>query len=430
VRLRDRLARGIAWNAVGMVCTQGSTLAVNLLVANILGRETFGRYAIVQGALATLSNIAQLAVSFTVIKFVAELRTTDPARAARVLGLSSLVSMLSGVAAGASLALCAPFIAVQGYRAPELAPLLVIASAAVVFSVVNGFHWGALAGLEAYSTIGGTGVFNGIVYVLLCGAAARWGGLAWLVGALSASGLIQCVTLRYSLRRECARAGIPFHVRGAGRERHVFSGFAIPSALGGLSCMAATWVASVILVRQPSGITDMALFAAANNFRIALLFLPNVVNNVGLSLLNQQRGVGDHARSRDVFQTTLWMNLAVTCTGALVLAVAAPLVLRVFGRGFPEGARTLAVLLAAVPLESAWYSVAQLVASEGRTWPLLAAGVVPRDVLTVAAAQLLVPSYGSAGLAAAMGCGWLMGVLTLGALVARGRRPTPRMALT
>jgi O-antigen/teichoic acid export membrane protein len=425
VSLRERLARGVAWNGLGILCTQGSTLLVNLIVANILGREIFGKYAVIQNALATLGTIAQLAVGFTATKFVAELRVKDPARAGRIVGLSSILAALSGVVAGMALALGARLVAERGYHAPDLAPLLLLASAAVVFSVVNGFHLGALAGLEAYSAIGRTGMMNGALNVALCVSGAGFGGLRGLVAALGVSGLVQCVSLRWTLLRECDRAGITVTLKDAHREAGIISRFTVPAALGGLSNMTATWLATVMLVREPSGITEMALFTAANSFRIALLFLPNVVSNVGLSLFNQQRGVGNHAGSRRVFQTTLWMNIAVTCAGALPLALAGPLILRVFGRGFPEGAGTLAILILATPLESAWYSVAHLISSHDRVWPMFVFGVVPRDVVTVLMARTLVPEFGSRGLAAALGCGWLAGLVLLCALKGRRAVTTP-----
>ena len=53
------------------------------------------------------------------------------------------------------------------------------------------------------------------------------------------------------------------------------------------------WLANSFLVRQPGGYGEMALYSAANNLRILVLFLPNVMNSVGLSVLNNEKAKGD-----------------------------------------------------------------------------------------------------------------------------------------
>ena len=94
-RAFERLRQGIQWSALGTIINQGSTFIVSVIAARILGRETFGGYAIVLSTIVTLSNIAQLGMGYTTTKFVAELRETDRTRAGRVLGMGTVVSILA-----------------------------------------------------------------------------------------------------------------------------------------------------------------------------------------------------------------------------------------------------------------------------------------------------------------------------------------------
>src|SRR5579884_3743945 len=91
-----RLSTGVAWSLLATVCNQGSTFAVNVMAANVLGRETFGRYAIIQSTLAAIAAMASFGLGYTATRFLAEFRATDPARAGRILGLCSAVALATG----------------------------------------------------------------------------------------------------------------------------------------------------------------------------------------------------------------------------------------------------------------------------------------------------------------------------------------------
>ena len=97
MRLSHRLGRGIAWNAMAAVFTNGANLLTALVLANLLGRETFGEFAIVQSTIASVAGIAQVATGLTATKFVAQYRSQDKKKAGRILGLCSVVTVLTGL---------------------------------------------------------------------------------------------------------------------------------------------------------------------------------------------------------------------------------------------------------------------------------------------------------------------------------------------
>src|SRR5712691_2179953 len=143
------------------VCTQGSTFAISVIVANALGRQIFGEYAMIQSTLLTLAPIAQLATGYTVTRYVAEFRSTDRDRAGRTLGLCSIVSASAACVAALALLAGAPWLAADILQAPHLAPGLLLVAAVVLFTVMNGYQIGALAGLEAYRDLATEGSVSG-----------------------------------------------------------------------------------------------------------------------------------------------------------------------------------------------------------------------------------------------------------------------------
>ena len=150
IRLRDRLIKGTALNLIAVAFNQGSTLIVNIIVARILMKQSFGEYAMVYGTVLTASTLAQLAMGYTATKYIAEFRSSDPERAGRIMGLCVTISALMAGAGTILLIAIAPWLAGTILKAPHLAIALMIGSGFLFFSSINGYQTGALSGLEAY----------------------------------------------------------------------------------------------------------------------------------------------------------------------------------------------------------------------------------------------------------------------------------------
>lgn len=419
VGLWVRLQRGIAWNLIGSVFNQGSTLAVNVIIANLLGRQVFGEYAMIQSTLVTLAVIAQLATGYTATKYVAEFRSTDQDKTGRILGLCSVISATTACIASLALLGGASWLAANTLRAPHLAPGLMIAAGVVLFTVMNGYQMGALAGLESYPALGKAGIISGSLYLTICTVAAWTGGLNGALAGLVMSALLQWIILNSFLRRESARQNIVICYHGLWQERTVIMMFSLPAALSGLVTIPALWLAYTFLVRQPRGYDQMALYSAANSFRVIVLFLPQIMNNVGMSLLNYQKGIGDEGRYRKVF----WANMALTAgtvvIGALTVVLFGQWLLGIFGRSFGEGYPVLLVLMLATVVEGLAVAAYQVIQSQEKLWLSLFAIVLPRDGSIVFLAYFFSPLYGAVGLAWAYTLGSILGFVVVISLAGR-----------
>lgn len=409
--LRSRFGKAAMWNAIGAAFTQGATFFTNILVANLLGRELFGQYSIILSTLMTIAGVAQLATGLTATRYVAELRNNDKARAGRILGMCSIVALVAGAVGTATMGMSATWLAADVLSVPQAALGLQIAAAFVLFSVMNGYQSGALAGLEAYRTLARLGALTGIAQV------AASVGLTWLWGLNGALlGLVLTSVLRWwvysrGIKREAAAFGIQVTRHGLRQEKPVFFRFALPAAISGISSLPALWLANALLVRQPNGLTEMALFMAANNLRILALFLPNLLSGVGTMLINNQLGAGDRKKYSEAF----WINVVLTSItvicGALLVAVLGPTLLNLYGREFGPGYQTLLVLLVATVLEGVALGPYQIVQSHERMWLSLLVIALPRDISLVLLAYFLAPQMGSVGLAYAYTVASLLAVI-------------------
>ena len=167
--LGQRLARGGGWALVGALSNRAMALVTSILVARLLGKVGFGEFGIIQSTLDMVLVLAGFSMGITTTKYVSEFRISDPARAGRVYGLTTLVALISGAGMGALLWLFAPALAGQTLAAPHLAPLIRVAAVALALSAVLGSQSGMLAGLEAFQPIARINVVSGSFRLLIMG---------------------------------------------------------------------------------------------------------------------------------------------------------------------------------------------------------------------------------------------------------------------
>jgi O-antigen/teichoic acid export membrane protein len=423
--LRLRFQTGIAYNTIGAVFNQGSTFAVNIIVARLLGRVIFGEYAMVQSTLLALGVISQMAAAYTATKYVAEFRSTDRDRAGRILGMLCAFAVIPAGIAALALLFFAPWIASFVLKARSLDSPLAIGSGVLLFAAMNGFLIGALAGLESYRTLARALVWSGLAYLVICTGSAWWAGLSGAIAGQAFSGLVQFVLLAVALGKECSLQGIKVHYAGSTQEWPIIVKFMLPGALSGFSSMPALWLASAFLFRQPNGYSQMAIYNAAFSLMAVVLFLPNIVNSVGMSLINHQRGIS----SQSEYRRTFWINLAVTATiiilGTCILGLFGPCVLRLFGKDFKEGYPVLLILLLATISQGLAIATYQIIQSQAKMWLSFLAVALPRDALIIGLAYLLIPLRGARGLASAYAISWTIALLVITSIVSRiGLKPS------
>lgn len=410
--LSARFRKGVIWNIAAALMTQGANFLTTIVIARLLGRDLFGQYGLIQNTLLTLAGMAQIATGITATKYVAELRGHDPLRAGRILGLCSAVTSVTGIVACGIIFAASPMLATHMLHSPGLAVELRMTAVVALFTVINGYQTGALAGLERFKALAFGNGLQGALQIALSFLLARHYGLIGALLALVGTSIARWAVFHILVRREAAREGIHVRYRNLRQEISVLHGFALPAALAGLMSPAAIWAANVLLVRQTGGYSQLALFNAAFSLKSVIMFLPLLLNNVGMSLLNNQFGTGNARGYRKVF----WGNIALTGISAAVCAIAMAVLgrqlLHFYGKDF-EAARPILLLLGGSSiLETIGIGAYQVVQAREKMWLSLVAIAFPRDALIVLLTSRLAAGHGAFGMAGAWTLGWAVFALS------------------
>ncbi|NLT34809.1 MAG: oligosaccharide flippase family protein [Gaiellales bacterium] len=291
--LRARFARGSAWSLAGQLVAYVLGVVSSALVGRALGVDGYGELGMIQSTVGMFGLFAGMGLGVTNTKHVAELRNNDPARAGRIMGLSLLVSVVSGVAIVALLVLLAPLLAARTLENASLTLPLRIASALLLLEAVIGALSGALAGFEAFRAIAVSTALRVIATFPLIVLGASFYGLPGAAAGLALGAVAGLAINAAALARVCRRNACPVLFRGLRGEIPVLTSFSIPAYVSGVMVTPMIWIARIILVRYlgyPEGYEQMGLFSAAWRFQDIITLLGSTVGAALLPLLASREG--------------------------------------------------------------------------------------------------------------------------------------------
>ena len=413
--LRGRFARGAVWSLIGAAIAQGTSLAASVVTARLLGREQFGEYGMIQSTVGVFGILAGMGLGLTATRYVAEFRESDPARAGRVVALATAVALGTAAIATAVLFATAPWLAAHTLNAPRLSAELRIASGMLFLNALTGTQAGVLAGFEAFHAIARANLVRAVLTFPLAIASVLLWGLRGAVVALVAAAAVNWAVNSIAIHTECTKWGVPVRWARLGSDRFILWKFSAPAFLGGALTSLAMWAASSLLVNQPHGYAEMGIFSAANQWRMAVAFLPSLLCQPLLPMLSNI-GIGNVRSFRKLFTGNLLLSCGLSGFIAAPVALCSPWIMQAYGRDFRDGSAVLILLVLATVISSTAAVIGQAMASLDKMWWGFSLNAVWAFVL-MASASLVVPHYGALGLAGAFLASYSVHALTVGACV-------------
>jgi O-antigen/teichoic acid export membrane protein len=399
--LYKRLAGSAFWSILSTVISRGAGLVVTVPLARILGRETFGKYAILYATMAAAGSFFAAGLNMTATKYLAEFRQKDPKRAGRFINLGLFFSLSVGIVGAGSLFMLGPWISRSWLADPKMEPLVSACSLGVLISVVVSAQNGTLAGLELFQSIAFRNSLSGVIRIGIMVAGTLLYGLPGAVAGMIFSEWIVWALNELAIRNGCHEYGITRAVRGCLRELSLFSRFSIPATLGGMIIAPAAWTCNLILANQPEGYSHVALYNAALQWRTLITFVPVSVNIVLFPMLSSVFGLGDDRSYKRLLQVNALFYLAITGVAACIIALLAPMIMRMYGRGFSAGSATLSLIAFSSVFFALNELLTQALASRGKVWLCLLFQTLFAASLVALTYVLTARGWGADGAAAA-----------------------------
>jgi O-antigen/teichoic acid export membrane protein len=395
-----------AWSVVASASSRVAMLITWILCARMLLREDFGSVTLIYSTLTLLGDLGALGLGATASRFVGELRISDPAKAGRIIGMSSVLSLISGAAMAGFVAAFAEWISVHVLGRASLTTSLQIGAVVVLFGALNAHQTGALAGLHCFRHIAQLNICTSLFSAVAMSVGLRWGGAQGAIYALAAWRVVTWAAYHVTLRSQCQKHGIAIDRLGWTAEKSVLWRFSIPAVLASLMFAPAIWAGAIILARVPEGYSQVAIYNAADRWHTAVLFVPSAMLNMVMPMLTGMIGRRDQRGFRNVVYLNITTCLLMAGVPALLFIAGAPYLMRSFGSGYVEGAAVLRLLCVAAIAEVINWCVGQTVVVRSMWARFLLDALLSGTLL--GCCYVAVPRWGAVGLAASYAAAFIV----------------------
>ena len=395
-----RLARGAFWSLLGAFISRGLGLIASILVARVLGKVGFGELGIIQSTLGMFGTFAGFGLGMTATKFIAQYRTTDPAKAGRIRALSSAFAWISSSITSAILFFMAPWLAEHTLAAPQLTGLLQIGSLLLLLTAINGAQIGALSGFEAFKTVAKISLWSGLANFPLMVGGVYFAGLQGAVWGMVIATGVNWLLNHGAIRKECAKANVPYTYARCWTEKAVLWKFALPALISSIFFAPAEWILNAMLVNQHGGYGQMGIFNAAKQWHILILYLPNMLSGITLPILSNLLGEKQKQQYIKMLVINTAMLTGLALAAALPVSLLSRTIMGTYGRDFSEEWRVLVYVAIYSVLWASNIVVGQAMWSTGASREAMVFAALRSGVLLTLGALLI--KFGAAGLSLAM----------------------------
>jgi O-antigen/teichoic acid export membrane protein len=337
-----------------------------------------------------------MGLGITATKHVAEYWRLDPARAGRIVGLSSMTAWVSGSVIAAVLFVLSPWLSRAALNAPHLAVELRIAAVMMFFGAVNGSQAGVLSGFEAFKPLAVANLIRGVAAFPLVLAGALAGGLRGAVMGYAILSVLNYVVHQYFLRRECRLRGVPISYWPGRQEWTLLWRFSVPVLVAGLSYTPAVWWSNAHLAVK-AGYSQSGIFQAAFQWQVIILFFSSAISRLGIPVLASIVGEQNAPKYRRFLRLNFVAIVGCAVTLAIVVIAAAPLILKLYGAAFATARVTLILIGISAAFSAVNVPPGQVIWSLGATRAGVIFAFLPAAYLVIGAYCLA--QFGAVGLA-------------------------------
>ena len=397
--LARRMFHGAFWSFSGTAMGKLCLLVAGVLCAHLLKQEVFGQLGMIRSTLNIFIVFGASGIGVTATKLISTYRTNDIPRLLRMTRLTFRLAWMMALVLMVFCFVLARPITRHILHAEHLTFELQIASLLLLFSILYGVQNGILTGLEQFKIMArNTFIGSLLEAVLMVAGAYFWGLTGAIVGLGIGLGALFWVN-QLSIKKHYAQ-----YVVGEMQPMHTPNDWSmllndcIPATLSALMVTPTFWGIRTILL-QHDGYNSLALFEAADQWKVMMLFIPTAISQIVLPILTSIR------QQRQQFRHVLLANIALivgisSMITLLVLLLGGP-IMQLYGKGFSD--KMPLVYLALSNIFSAYSNIIEMsIYSKNKMWQAFVINLFWAIVLLVSAYWLVERGLNATGIALAV----------------------------
>ncbi len=260
--LQSKIAKGIAWSFLGTMISKVMMILIFVIVARIVTVEQYGEIGILRNAILTFSMIALASFGITATRYISIYIEEDLEKTNKILTLTRISVLILSILITFLMYFFSFEISKFILNNENLEKYVKYISFAILFTSLNGYQNGALAGLEKFKEISYINIINGICSFPIIIVGAIYGDVQGVIIGLVISNFILWLSSYYYLQKALRDSNIKLDFNFK-EEFKILLKFSLPTFISGLMLTPTFFIINSMLAHRENGYIQLGIFSAA-----------------------------------------------------------------------------------------------------------------------------------------------------------------------
>lgn len=361
--LRTDFFKDSFWALLGSVVLRGASLVTSIMLAHILLKTTFGEFNSLKNTLTTLAVFTTFGLGYTSTKFVADYINSKNKNPANLISQIYTITLVFSCAVSALLFIFAEDISYSYYKNTGFLHEIRLLALWVIITAISTAQNGIIAGLGIFKQLAKVNILIGVATVIVLPGLAYFHGLFGACLALVFIQGINCLFNYILIKNELKTTAKNEEDVGTRVNLRQILNYSLPLTLIEAVFSIFLWV-NYFMLQNYQNYDEVALYSAAMQWYVVLLFIPTVLRNVILSYFSKN----DSTYKITILRNAVTISLVATLLPAVVIFACAPYIASLYGGAF-SGLTSVLRVIVFIPVFSSVINVLeQFLFSISKNW--------------------------------------------------------------
>lgn len=342
--LLRKFLTGSFWAIYGNVAIKGFSLIASVIIARIMGSDSFGQLSIIKTTLSVFSLFATFGLGVAVTKFVAESKQASTNDLPYIIKAANTITAFTGLILGILIVVSAPFLSNEILKNQQLTDPLRISAIYLFFNALNVYQVGVIAGLGVFRDLARINLVMGIITLPILLTATYLGGLNGTLWGLSFHLIINWYLNRVLIRKKVSEMDVRIDKSKVYPVIKRLLQFSYPLAIKEIIYSICNWAVFYLLLVK-TDFAQVGVFNSAYQLAQLILFIPASMLNVFLSVLTNHSD--DSIDYNSLIKKNLVLTLIITACVAFGVILFSGLIYQFYGATYQGGEYVLYILTVA-----------------------------------------------------------------------------------
>lgn len=329
-----KLIASASSNTVAGFISKALLIVASIIIARSADKSYFGAYAFVLSSAYLVSNISAFGLNTYATKLVSESISCRSDVRKLVLDIELIAILLSGL--GVLVMFVWSGQIMSGFAEIEGATDLLMYGLVFTFAIsMSSVYSAILLGLSSFKSVAKSNLLTAILgFSLQMAALPKYGVLGSILG-LGIANLAGVLYMHFSIRNVMKFIEYPaadFLIRFQSIKKIVIE--SLPVFLSGLMVNPVNWFAGYLLTMTPNGANQMASFGLANQWKIAILFVPGILASIAMPKMVSLFNSGSRVELVEFTKINLFVNAVIGIAFVGIAAAASNYLTEIYGPAY------------------------------------------------------------------------------------------------